>query len=219
MNESFLKQVHFTGETQCEEFKPNPFKANICVICCKEISKHKASSIRSQEILMKALEYSQSFDKLGSVILPSNGESKTGGLYLGGYKSSMNKKFIVDNQITHIVNAAKNLASFFGPKYENTVKEIVRELKIEYLSLCWVDDEDFSIPVTDVMEAISFIHNGLTKGNVLVHCAQGKSRSSTVVIAYVMASKKLSLNDALKLVQEKRKMAQPNPGFMKFYHI
>lgn len=118
---------------------------------------------------------------------------------MGGYKSSINKKFIVDNQITHIVNAAKNLASFFGPKYEvsenlnacicrynihicfdrwmffiikNTVKEIVRELKIEYLSLCWVDDEDFTIPVTDVMEAISFIHNGLTKGNVLVHCAQ-----------------------------------------------
>ena len=36
-----------------------------------------------------------------------------------------------------------------------------------------------------------------------------------MVVAYIMASMKLSWEKALELVQERRKMAQPNPGFIK----
>ena len=43
---------------------------------------------------------------------------------------------------------------------------------------------------------------------------QGKSRSSTIVVAYVMAFLSLPHDQALEFVQEKRKMAQPNPGFL-----
>ena len=53
MADDFLTQVHFTGESSCVKFAPNPFKGNICVTCSKEIFKHNKSSIESKEVLMK----------------------------------------------------------------------------------------------------------------------------------------------------------------------
>ncbi|CAB4040450.1 dual specificity phosphatase, partial [Paramuricea clavata] len=118
MADDFLTQVHFTGESGCVKFVPNPFKGNICVTCSKEIFKHYKSSIESKEVLMKALEYTQSMDKLGSVIIPSDEVTKVGGLYLGGYRPSINRQFLQSQHITHILNAAAGLVNFFGPKYE-----------------------------------------------------------------------------------------------------
>merc|ERR1712232_40914 len=51
--------------------------------------------------------------------------------------------------------------------------------------------------------------------SVLVHCAQGRSRSGSVVVYYVSRSEKLDIHEALKKVQDKRAMAQPNDHFMK----
>jgi hypothetical protein len=57
-------------------------------------------------------------DKLGSVIIPSDEVIKVGGLYLGGYRPSINRQFLQSQHITHILNAAAGLVNFFGPKYE-----------------------------------------------------------------------------------------------------
>ncbi|XP_028396260.1 dual specificity protein phosphatase 1B-like [Dendronephthya gigantea] len=215
MAENFYTHVNFTGESSCVKFVPNRFRANMCVTCSKEISKHNRSSIQSKEVLMRALEYTQSMDKLGSVIIPTDDTTERGGLYLGGYRASINQEFLQNQHITHILNVAAGLVNFFGPKYEKSVKKIVKELHIDYLTLSWDDDAEFEIPIDDVIHGMTFIHNARTNGNVFVHCAQGKSRSSTIVVAYVMAFMNLSLEKALEFVQEGRKMAQPNPGFMK----
>lgn len=45
---------------------------------------------------------------------------------------------------------------------------------------------------------------------------QGKSRSATAVIAYLMAchdGKGVEFEEGLRIVQEQRKMAEPNPTF------
>ena len=47
-----------------------------------------------------------------------------------------------------------------------------------------------------------------------VHCSQGKSRSSSVVIAYVMFKKKMNFEDAFKFVKSKREQILPNSGFV-----
>ena len=57
-------------------------------------------------------------DKLGSLILPRNEVSKVGGLYLGGYRASINRQFLQSQHITHVLNTAAGLVNFFGPKYE-----------------------------------------------------------------------------------------------------
>ena len=50
-------------------------------------------------------------------------------------------------------------------------------------------------------------------GRVLVHCVQGISRSSTIVISYLMLTQNLNYEDALKFVESRRKIVSPNLGF------
>jgi hypothetical protein len=52
------------------------------------------------------------------------------------------------------------------------------------------------------------------RGNVLVHCYAGVSRSASIVIAYLMHKHKISLLDAMKLVKSKRSCISPNVGFL-----
>ena len=47
----------------------------------------------------------------------------------------------------------------------------------------------------------------------MVHCFAGRSRSSTVVAAYVMVTEGLSLAETMKLIKDARPCAAPNAGF------
>ncbi|CAD8168580.1 unnamed protein product [Paramecium pentaurelia] len=58
-----------------------------------------------------------------------------------------------------------------------------------------------------------FIEENLKKGNLLVHCMGGISRSATIIIAYIMWSQKRSYKDAYKFVDEMREGIYPNEGF------
>lgn len=51
-------------------------------------------------------------------------------------------------------------------------------------------------------------------GTVLVHCQAGCSRSVALVVAYIMATRKWSRDDALALIKARRSQVQPNAGFM-----
>ena len=46
-------------------------------------------------------------------------------------------------------------------------------------------------------------------------CALGMSRSATIVIAYLMKSRGMSLKDSLALVKSRRPIVRPNDKFMK----
>uniref|UniRef100_K3WQR5 Tyrosine specific protein phosphatases domain-containing protein n=1 Tax=Globisporangium ultimum (strain ATCC 200006 / CBS 805.95 / DAOM BR144) TaxID=431595 RepID=K3WQR5_GLOUD len=63
--------------------------------------------------------------------------------------------------------------------------------------------------------ALDFIDSALLDGGcVLVHCFAGKSRSATLVLAYLIARKQMRLEAALALLQALRPQAQPNSGFL-----
>jgi len=53
----------------------------------------------------------------------------------------------------------------------------------------------------------------LTGGSVLIHCLEGRSRSASVAVAYLIRHQGMSLRDAFKKVQHCRPMVQPNRGF------
>lgn len=47
----------------------------------------------------------------------------------------------------------------------------------------------------------------------LISSYMGRSRSTTIVLAYLLKEHKMKLNEALKLVKNKRESAEPNEGF------
>lgn len=64
-------------------------------------------------------------------------------------------------------------------------------------------------------ECIEFIHEARTNNqNVLVHCKRGKSRSATICIAYIMTVLRVSCDDALRFVHQRRSKIKPNNGFI-----
>lgn len=216
MDPALLSQVHLSGEVSCSLFTPHMLKANICTSCSKLINKHSPEAIPDNQCLLKALEFSQKGEKTPSCILPSS-DGAVGSLFHGGYKGVMNADFLGKERVTHVVNTAKGL-EIFGPKYLRGVEAAKSELGITFLELGWEDAVSFTIPQEDLIKCVKFIHEARENGgSVLVHCAQGKSRSATAVVAYLMTcynGKGVEFEEGLRLVQEQRKMAEPNPTFV-----
>ena len=64
-------------------------------------------------------------------------------------------------------------------------------------------------------ECVDYIKKALDEGGrVLVHCFAGISRSTTIVVAFLMRYRKLNLQAALGIVRNARPWVAPNYGFM-----
>ena len=74
------------------------------------------------------------------------------------------------------------------------------------------------IPSEDLLShfpaVLDFITSGMQAGAVLVHCFYGKSRSATLVTAFIMQKYQISVEIAIQRVKSKRSSVNPNPGFM-----
>lgn len=75
-----------------------------------------------------------------------------------------------------------------------------------------VEEEDL---LPHIPGAVEFINKGLERGGgVLVHCHAGRSRSCSLLLAWLMQSHKWSLKKALEYLQTHRPEAAPNAGYM-----
>lgn len=68
-----------------------------------------------------------------------------------------------------------------------------------------------------------FIESALkdATNKILVHCVAGISRSASLVIAYVMKTRSMNYTEAYELVSHKRRIVDPNEGFVRqlvLYH-
>ncbi|XP_073008505.1 dual specificity protein phosphatase PHS1-like isoform X2 [Typha latifolia] len=75
------------------------------------------------------------------------------------------------------------------------------------------DDEDISDLFEEASDFIDYVE--YIGGKVLVHCFEGKSRSATVVLAYLMLRKNFTLLEAWNTLKKVHRRAQPNDGFAK----
>ena len=134
----------------------------------------------------------------------------------GGYKAAINIDWIKKNNVRLIVNTAKGMESILGPKFARGIvkrKETCPDTEI--LELLMDDDLQQKLDIKELGQAASRILASLKSGSsVLVHCMQGKSRSSTLVVATLCLEWRRPVMEVLAFVKEKRNMAEPNINFM-----
>ncbi|KAA8548591.1 hypothetical protein F0562_000275 [Nyssa sinensis] len=123
------------------------------------------------------------------------------GLFLGSIGAANNRTALKSLNITHILTVANSLA----PTYPND---------FTYKIIDVPDREDLNI-AQYFDKCFDFIDEAKRMGGgVLVHCFVGRSRSVTIIVAYLMKKHGMSLSQALEHVKSKRPQAAPNKGFM-----
>lgn len=107
-------------------------------------------------------------------------------IFLASQDVAQDKSLLDTYEITHILNLA--------PGVPNAFEDDFNYKKFEVLD----------IPETDITqyfdECIDFIQEGIQRGNCLVHCNAGVSRSTAICCAYLMKQKKMKYKDALATV-------------------
>ena len=115
------------------------------------------------------------------------------GLHLGNMCSAYN----ISSKFDLIINMCKRCPSFGTRTVGFPIKDST--------------NEDL---LTVLPNAVREIEHAIKANRiVLVHCKAGVSRSSSVVIAYLMKTNKWSFEQSLSHVRASRTIANPNPGF------
>lgn len=123
------------------------------------------------------------------------------GICLGSVAGTADFQTLSKHKVTHVLTVASNC---------------VPEEKFESMKYLLFDLPDCPTCLIYAVfkEALEFMHEAISqKGAVFVHCVRGVSRSSTLVIAYLMHYQKRMFQDALTLVNRQRRCAYPNIGF------
>jgi len=131
----------------------------------------------------------------------------TDNIWVGNYNDSCNDEFLKKYKITHILCCAKEITKLS----DNLVTE-----DYTYYRLPIVEE-----PVGKrkfnawFRKGAAKINEWVSKGhNVLVHCAQGISRSVSTVITYLILYKGFSYDKAYGIVQKHRVKMNPYSEFI-----
>lgn len=122
-------------------------------------------------------------------------------IYLGSDAVAKNREILRQNGITHVLNCV----GFVSPEYFKS--------DLVYKTL-WLQDspsEDITSILYDVFDYFEDVRE--QGGRVFVHCCQGVSRSTSLVIAYLMWREGQSFEDAFQYVKAARGVTNPNMGF------
>ena len=208
MEDGLFSQVCFTGlVTDCAQWTANKWKPNKCS-CGYHFLDHMRSA-STEEDIVSYLSYLDSMHPCNE-ILCANVSLNRGALFLGSKGACVNS-IVERNSITCIVQAANNLESFF-PSFGKQINSL-KERGVFVLQLGWIDSMDFRLE--NLHDAILFLHSHISRQqNCLVNCAQGKSRSASLVIAYLLSiDHDMTFEYALEFVKQKRSIAEPNSNF------
>jgi len=143
-------------------------------------------------------------------------------LWLGSLEAVDDVESLRAHNISHILTCGRFLTDNHqsdDPRGTLAAQRCVslRELGIQMLPTLQIDDLD----EVDILEHLPTtsdqIRDALADGasGVLVHCASGKSRSASVLIAYLMRHERLAYTVAFQQVKDARPVIAPNTGFVK----
>lgn len=122
------------------------------------------------------------------------------GIYLGSQNSSIDREKLKELNIQYILIVGKGMRKLFSD--------------IQY-HIIEIDDSLEQDIREAVVSSLNIIKNWQqTGGNILIHCVSGISRSSSIVIAYLMNKYCYDFDDAYLYLKDKRKIINPNKNFV-----
>jgi len=127
------------------------------------------------------------------------------GLWLGNAEASQDTAFLKNKNIDAVFNCTKNLPFIHSVKrkYRLPVDDNLKEEEIRNMELM-------------SFEVIYKVIHEYKQGPILVHCAAGMQRSAAVVAMFLIATKGMKTDEAIKYIRERRPIAfQPGPNFLK----
>ena len=140
-------------------------------------------------------------------------------LYLGNIIDAHNLSFLVNNNISSIINCTENepFHQYFimNDNMNNNI-DINNELKIntikneKYILRLDIkdskDEENIEKFMNIIDNGVEFIntHKNLNNKTVFVHCYWGLMRSATVIAGYLIKYENYSVDNAIELIKNKR---------------
>jgi hypothetical protein len=155
-------------------------------------------------------------------------------LYNGSKTVARNLKLLTEKGITHIINCSANIyPNYFPDKFKymslcitdegqediislfpfviSAIEKIRTESAVgKTLSPLNVD----SIGLEDIDSSKDSSNLMLNKSKILVHCHLGVSRSTSMVIAYLMWAFLITPDLAIRILRKRRGIVRPNYGFV-----
>ena len=127
------------------------------------------------------------------------------GLYISDYEAAKNAEAMKALNITRVINISG---------HKNAHPTLFKYLKIEQAD----GYEDITKHFDATNKFINLAHE--SKGNVLVHCKQGISRSASIILGFLIGHRARDVNtktvdSALKFLKEKYPKANPNYFFLR----
>ena len=126
-------------------------------------------------------------------------------IYLGSGRDADNTADLLAKKITHVLNVTSEWK-------ENP------DFKIHGIEFRRIVIKDF---VTESIQqhfevAFEFIDKALAQenGRLYCHCVVGKSRSSSVLIGYLMSRQNMTLREAVTHIKKTRELIRPNDNFL-----
>lgn len=133
-------------------------------------------------------------------------------LYIGSIGAAVNNEKLRELGITNVLS----LCGDIGYKKEENVSYRYFNVSDKPKNM----HELFSILnevlfyIDEVLSDDERNRKGRSTNRILVHCMMGRSRSATVIIAYLMMKHSMKWREALEFLRGKRSIVEPNIGFI-----
>lgn len=128
-----------------------------------------------------------------------------GSIFIGKKANAYDADHLKECGITRVLNCAKEI----------DIPDFYKKKRIGWHKLECEDKSSF--PIDEFFDdGVEYIRKCVEdeKLKVLVHCQEGRSRSTSMVVAYLIRYQNLHVDSALATISARRSLVQPNSGFL-----